>query len=195
MNKIEIKYEDFINFKSGWSLHPVEAYIALKYTMFEKKLNILEFGSGDGTKCLAQLLNNKKIEFNYKSLEHDTKYCNLKEVDYVVYNLNDINHITINDNIIYDLIIVDGPHGSIRKIWYEKIKNSVRNGTIILVDDYHHYSEFEEELSKNYLYDTITIYNQDKRWQIINEGVELYDSLKYSFCEKTFKIVKITEIK
>lgn len=190
MEKIEINYEDCLEFPSGWSLHPSEIYMALKHVVYNDKINILEFGSGEGTKNLIKLLNNKNIKFYYKSYEHDGSYCTLNNVDYVQYDSDNIKNIILDDKV-YDLVIVDGPHGVSRSLWYEKFKSNVITGSIVLIDDFHHYQEFDEELNKNYLYELITVYNQDTRWELVNNGVEIYDPYKYSSCEKTFKIVKI----
>jgi hypothetical protein len=55
----------------------------------------------------------------------------------------------------YDLILVDGPTGVTRKFWYNKLKNNVKSGTIVHIDDYDHYKEFEEQLSENLNYEEL----------------------------------------
>ena len=203
MNKIQIELNDFSSFKGGWGLAPYPIFLSIKHVEYEDKLNILEFGSGDGTTYLTNLLQNKNVSFDYTSIEHDKKYANTPNVHYQLYDLkhdytaNDLDKVVLKLDKIYDLVIVDGPHGSGRAKWYSKFKNNVKEGTIILIDDFHHYTEFGDELDRHFNYNTINIFNQNRRFSPmdINEGVEIVDINSPYIMDKTYKIIKVINIK
>ena len=96
----------------------------------------------------------------------------------VFYNDTDINSVSIPD-IIFDLILIDGPNGDKRALWYSKIKNNVKEGSIILIDDFNHYSCFSEELDRNFDYELLSFSNEP----FVIDG------------EHSWKIVKIIKIK
>lgn len=199
----EIKLIDFAKFPGGWSLSPYSMYLTMKYSTYENELNILEFGSGEGTNRLVEYLDLNEIKYYYLSVEHDEKYVKTKNVEYIKYSLpsdytvNHIESVNLNLKKIFDVVIVDGPHGVGRAKWYDKIKNNIRTGTIVLIDDFHHYAEFETELNKVFEYETINIFNIDKRFTpvTVNEGVELIDIASGYHGNKTHKIIKIINVK
>ncbi len=47
-------------------------------------------------------------------------------------------------NGVYDIVVVDGPHGNGRNFSFLHIKNFVAKGTIIYIDDYNHYDFLEK---------------------------------------------------
>lgn len=202
MKKIdEISIEDFKKFDGGWSIAPIPSYIAFKHVHFDDKLNILEFGSGKGTTNIVDFLKSKKIDFNYTSVENDKNYAKTNDVDYIIYHLSteytmrDIENIKLSLFLVYDLVIVDGPTGFGRAGWYEKIKGNVKEGTIIYIDDFHHYEEFGIELDKSFEYDVISLYNKNPSFEIVNEGIEIVqENAPYNF-DKSYKIVKVKSIK
>ena len=203
MKKIQVEINDFSNFKGGWGLAPFEIYLTIKHVEFNDVLNILEFGSGDGTTNLVNLLKLKNVIFDYTSIEHDEAYAKTPDVKYHLYNLNnnyvseDITKVTLELDKTYDLVIVDGPHGVGRANWYSKFKKNVRNGTIILVDDFHHYKEFGEELDKHFIYETVNLFNQNRQFTEtdINEGIETIDINNSFIMDKSYKIIKVKGIK
>jgi hypothetical protein len=205
------KIEEFSGFKGGWSLCDYEVYICFKYITYVEKINILEFGAGDGTEQMMIFLNKNNIKFNYISVEHDSSFANTLGVEYRLYshpnwrqddnpwNYNPelLENVELNlGNTIFDFVIVDGPNGVGRAKWYKKFKNNIREGTILLIDDFHHYKEFGDELNINFEYELINVFNQDDRFEIQNEGLEKVDTSKtdimYNSC---FKIIKIKNIK
>ena len=198
-----IKLNDFSKFPGGWSLSPYSIYLACKYATNDGILNVLEFGSGEGTNQLVGLLTSKEITFKYTSIEHDSTYAKTPNVEYIIYPLahnykpSDIENIQLNLKGIYDLVIVDGPHGVGRAKWYPKIKNFIKEGTIILIDDFHHYSEFETELNENFEYDLINVFNIDKKFtpDIVNDGLELVDINSPYHGNKTHKVIRVKKIK
>jgi len=200
--KIHLELNEFLDFKGGWSLAPYSIFLAIKHLTYTNELNILEFGSGDGTTQLVDLLTKNNITFNYTSVEHDKAYAKTPNVNYQLYSLdgwnynpNDLDLITLTLDRMYDLVIVDGPHGVGRAKWYSKFKNNVKKGTIVVVDDFHHYAEFGIELDTHFEYETINLFNCKGQHVIVNEGIDIADTTSPMVLEKSYKVVKILNIK
>ena len=119
-------------------------------------ISILEFGAGTTTVKLYEALKTKYNDVNYVTYEDNPKWApNHKGVDVRLYNKKDLSggKLSIPNDEKYDIVIVDGPDGELRKYWYEIFKDNVKDNTIIHVDDAFHYPSFESELSltfKNY---------------------------------------------
>lgn len=202
--KIELTREDASHFPGWVSLAPEEIFLALKHCQFTDTLNIIEFGAGQGTTLLAELLRSKKVPFEYHTFENDFDYIqNIEGVTYHHYPLpdlpwgepmrawtKDIDALEMPQLPTADLIIVDGPHGVARAAWYPKFKPFTKPGTILLIDDFHHLFEFGEALDANFNYETIIEYNTDPNWILINDGL---DPSPNPDVGKTFKIVRILD--
>jgi hypothetical protein len=162
---------------------------------------VLEFGAGESTFQLTKLLTKKNVPFEYHVFENDPLY--IKYIDHVTYHYyflpnvpcpfsewaNIVDQYTMPELPVFDLVIVDGPHGVARAQWYSKFKKYVKPGTVILIDDFHHYNEFGNALDKNFKYTTVIEYNQCPSWKIINTGLEHLNTQ----ANKTFKIVKVQQ--
>lgn len=113
-------------------------------------INILEFGAGDSSVKIYKYLQEKYEKINYMCYETNIRWApNFDYINTVIYR--NVENVILPDSK-YDLIMVDGPTGVTRKFWYEKLKNVTKSGTIVHIDDYDHYEEFEEELKKNLEY-------------------------------------------
>ncbi len=196
-----VTLEDAKAFPGNWSLAPEEAYLALKYCEYQDVMTVLEFGAGASTVELTKLFDLKNITYDYHVFEHDPKFFrDIKNVFFYFYNLPAVDYSLLSPVIraiklpelpVFDLVIVDGPHGVARSEWYAKFKKYTRPGTIILIDDFHHFKEFGESLDENFAYTTIIEYNQSYVWKIINEGLETID---HRIVPKCFKIVIVDKI-
>jgi len=119
-------------------------------------ISVLEFGAGITTVKLYDALKTKYNDVNYVTYEDNPKWApNHKGIDVRLYNKKDLTSgkLSIPNDEKYDIVIVDGPDGELRKYWYEIFKDNVKDNTIIHVDDAFHYPSFESELSlifKNY---------------------------------------------
>ncbi len=197
--RVEVPLEQLRAFPGNWSLAPEEIYYALKHCTYKEKLRILEFGAGAGTKALVDVLKAHHIPFEYHSFENDPAYIQeLAGVQFHPYSLTPVAWSKVKEWVpevkrvdlgllpVFDLILIDGPHGVSRAEWYAKFKPFTRPGTVLLIDDYHHYVEFEEALNANYTYDTVILYNQSAPWPVVNEGLERASNLSIG---KTFKVV------
>jgi hypothetical protein len=173
-------------FNGGWSYTNLEMTFLFKNIDLNNcdNYNILEFGGGDSSIKIHNLFKNVN-KLNYFIFETNTAYLP-NEIDLFnvnVYDENNVQNINIKDyikdDIKFDLILIDGPNGENRKYWFNKIKNVVKIDSIILVDDFNHYSSFGEELDKNYDYDILS-----------------YSNIPFKeYGEHSWKIVKVKHIK
>ena len=140
---------DFSIFNGGWSYMEEEMRNAVSLLKNKKELNILEFGCGDSSIKLYTLLS-KKYKVKYKAFESNPSFMiKHKNIECVLYSEDFIENLDIG-NEIYDFILIDGPNGDKRKFWYSKITNNVKTGTVILIDDWCHYKEFELALVNDF---------------------------------------------
>ena len=143
--------------------------------------NVLEFGSGNSTRILYDIIERYCKNISYDTYETDESYRVVhKNVNTILYNINQIDQLNIPDKI-YDIILIDGPNGVLRSKWYSKIRNNIAYHTIMLIDDYNHYTEFETELNRNYNYTILSLSdepfkpNGEHSWRIIT-NITLKDS-------------------
>jgi hypothetical protein len=154
-------------FNGGWSYTNLEMSALFKFIDPNKNydsFNILEFGGGDSSIKILKLFKNVKnlsytiFETNSIFLPSEKELFNIN-----LYDENELEKLNLNDyisnNIKFDLILVDGPNGEKRKYWYNKIKTFIKTDTILLADDFNHYSSFSEELDKNFDYETLSFSN------------------------------------
>lgn len=151
MARLNISPVDCKEFTSGWSLSPDAVYAALKHTRYNKKLRLLEFGSGIGTRHMVNLLKSKNVPFKYIAYENNPDYVtDAPEVRTILWDWDTFPTRIAGGK--FDLVIIDGPNGVRRQLWYPLLKKSVRRGTVMLIDDFLHYSEFKTALCKNFEY-------------------------------------------
>jgi predicted O-methyltransferase YrrM len=162
-------------FLGGFSYTQKEMNELFKFIEYKDKYSILEFGGGDST--LTLLNHFKKYTKNllytvYESNIHYVAAFNHSDINIVLYNEYDMALVEI-DKYEYDLILIDGPNGDKRSLWYSKIKNNIKNGTILLVDDFNHYKSFSDELDKNFIYELLSfsdepfVVNGEHSWKIV----------------------------
>jgi hypothetical protein len=200
LSLFNVGLEECQDFPSDFSLAPEEIYYSLKYATYKDTFQILEFGAGEGTVRLVELLQKQNIPYEYNTFENCLNFIlNLPNVTFHYYPLPDVEwhhldqwrpfvqSVEMPDLPIADLVIVDGPHGRSRADWYTKFKHLTRPGTIILIDDFHHYEEFGDELDKNFVYETIIEYNRTGIGASVNDGLESVDGIVH----KCFKIVRV----
>jgi hypothetical protein len=164
---------DINNFKGGWSYTPNEMRDFLPHLTIKDSYNVLEFGSGDSTKILYDIIERYCKNIEYDTFESDGNYMvNYKKVNTIMYDINNIDNIVI-PNKKYDIILIDGPNGVLRSKWYLKIRDNIKYDTILLIDDYNHYKEFEDELNRNFNYfilsksDIPFVPNGEHSWRIL----------------------------
>lgn len=91
--------------------------------------------------------------------------------------LNNYDKDNIEDVLLpthnFDLILIDDPNGDKRSLWYSKIRGNVKEGTIILIDDFNHYKNFSDELDKNFNYELLSHHDEpfvqygEHSWKIV----------------------------
>jgi len=157
-----------MEFNGGWSYTQKEMNELFKHT--RQDMNILEFGAGDSTRKIFNLL--KPSSYYVYETDH-TYNPNIKDITTVLYNADDIEQIEINHGVVFDLVLIDGPNGEKRKHWFSKLRSCVKPGTIILVDDFNHYESFGEELDKHFDYELLSFSNEpfkvygEHSWKIV----------------------------
>lgn len=170
-----ITENDSKQFEGGWSYTPNEMKDFLSCIKPKDSYKILEFGSGSSTKVLYDILERFCYEIEYDTYENDIKYkVTHKNVNTIIYDIHKIDEV-VTFNKKYDIIIIDGPNGVARAKWYEKIRHNIKSDTIILIDDYNHYIEFENALNTNFNYrilsrsDVPFVPNGEHSWRIITD--------------------------
>lgn len=144
------------DFSGGWSYTQKEMNEFFRHVIFFPSMSILEFGSGDSTIKLYDYFKRHVDNLTFYTYESDPKFMKKHDsIHYVSYDIERMNEVVIPD-IQFDIVLIDGPHGDNRSKWYSKIRNNVKAGTIILVDDFNHYKCFSEELDKNFKYELLS---------------------------------------
>ena len=173
-------------FNGGWSYtnnEMNELFNHIDLNIEREKYNIIEFGGGDSSSKIYNLFHNVK-KMTYYVIESNPTYLPSSPVfNGVLYNESELPNIQLHDyiqeNIHFDLVLIDGPNGDARKYWYNKIKPFVKLGTIILIDDFNHYESFGIELDLNYDYELLSL--------------SMIPFVPYG--EHSWKIVRVTNIK
>ena len=161
-------------FSGGWSYTNKEMQEFFKHIIYKEDMNIIEFGSGDSTvKIYEYMKNNYTNNLTMYTYESNPKFLfNYDNINYIQYDENNINNIVFPD-IIFDIVLIDGPNGDKRSLWYSKIRNNIKKGTIMLIDDFNHYKCFSDELDKNFDYETLSFSDEpfvpygEHSWKIV----------------------------
>jgi predicted O-methyltransferase YrrM len=117
----------------------------------QESINVLEFGAGRTTIKLFEALKTKYKCVTYVTYETDEEWApQNKEIEVRMFKKDELikNLIKIPESEKFDLIIVDGPDGELRKYWYKIFKHNIKTGSIIHIDDAFHYDSFEKEFRK-----------------------------------------------
>jgi hypothetical protein len=133
----------------------------------KSSISILEFGAGNTTVKLYEALKTKYSNVTYVTYEDNPQWApNHEGIDVRMYdkkNLTD-GKLSIPSDEKYDIVIVDGPDGELRKYWYQIFKDNVKSNTIIHVDDAFHYPSFESELKSTFKNYDIIFESGRKTW-------------------------------
>jgi hypothetical protein len=144
---------DIPDFKGDWSYTQKEMIALFKHIEFNESYSILEFGLGESTNTIYEYFKKYVDKLTYIGYETDSYYSSNinNNITVNMYDINNINSVILPD-IKFDLILIDGPYGEYRSLWYKKLKGCVKPGTILLVDDFNHYNSFSTELDSNFDY-------------------------------------------
>lgn len=173
---------DFSIFKGGWSYMAEEIKNAVLLLPKQDKIKVMEFGCGDSSIKLFDLLN-EKWQVEYVAYESNEQYkIKHGKINCIIYDENNISNLKIGEEK-YDFILIDGPNGVLRKYWYAKIVDNVKKGTIILIDDWCHYEEFENAL--------IHDFGSKIKYEIIETRKEYDPNSDPHLGYKSWKIIKV----
>jgi hypothetical protein len=173
---------NFSIFKGGWSYTAEEIQNVVSILPDQETLNVLEFGCGDSSIKLFNILS-EKWNVEYEAFESNQNfYINHAKIKCHIYNENQIQNLNIG-NKKYDFILIDGPNGVLRKHWYSKITQNVKNGTVILIDDWCHYEEFENAL--------VNDFGSIIKYEVIETRKEYDPNSDPHLGYKSWKIIKV----
>jgi hypothetical protein len=165
--------EDIKLFEGGWSYSQKEMRDFFENIFYKENYNILEFGGGNSTKKLYDIFEKYCENICYDVYESNPQFLvNHKKVNTILYKTEEIDSVKILDKK-YDVILIDGPNGNLRAKWYSKIREHINYDSIILIDDYNHYKEFETELNNNFNYKVLSASDEpfvpygEHSWRII----------------------------
>lgn len=166
--KLLVTEEDCKYFIGGWE-YPLRFILnALNSVTFQDKLRTLEFGAGAGSDKIAKLLTSQAVPFQFRTYENDPKWApSNPDIEVVMWS----RFPTSLKSGTFDLVLIDGPNGVVRKDWYPLIKPLVREGTILAIDDFGHYQEFRDALDANFIYEELYSHRPEARsketWLIV----------------------------
>ena len=148
----------------------------------QKSLDVMEFGCGDSSVKLFNLLNNQ-WDVRYEAFESNFNYIvDNPNISCTHYNEAEISMLDIGSKK-YDFILIDGPNGVTRKHWYSKITKNVKSGTIILIDDWCHLKEFEDAL--------VNDFGSKIKYEVVETRKEFDPNSAPHLGYKSWKIVKV----
>jgi hypothetical protein len=166
------------SFEGRWSYTQREMIELFKNITYSKDYSILEFGSGNSTLKIYDFVKKQVDNLIFYSYESNNNYLQVhNEIKFILYNEDDIPNTSIPD-MKFDLILIDGPNGDKRSLWYSKIRSNVKPGTVLLIDDFNHFQCFSDELDKNFKYEILSF----------------HDEPFVAYGEHSWKIVKILDI-
>lgn len=154
---------------TGWGLSRLSMELLHKLISKEKINRVLEFGSGQSTyffndcgiECISfdndityaaktdnviikEIIQFSDLDFN-NIIEGKTNYydvlANASKPKNIHSRMQNCFYNILPDDIkgVFDLFIIDGPHGNGRSISFELIKNHLSPTSFIFVDDFNHY--------------------------------------------------------
>ena len=149
-------------FEGGWSYTQREMNELFKHLFYKDKTEykVLEFGSGNSTIKLYDYFKQKVDNVIFYSYESESNFLfSHDKINLLFYDKDNIKDVVL-PNEKFDLILIDGPNGDKRSLWYSKIRNNVKEGTIILIDDFNHYKCFSDELDRNFNYELLNLHDE-----------------------------------
>jgi len=160
-------------FAGGWSYTQAEMTELFKHINYPDTYSILEFGSGASTVLLYNHFKKYVRDLKFVTYESNRSFLiENSDIQYIYYNDAEIEKVIIPEGP-YDLVLVDGPNGDKRSLWYEKIRSVVKPGTILLIDDFNHYKCFSDELDRNFNYEILSHHEEpfvpygEHSWKIV----------------------------
>lgn len=96
------------------------------------KRNLIQYSEFEYNKMFEE----NKINNSFGSIKNSASDVNQKNCFYDIKN-DDLTGI-------YNMVILDGPNGNGRNIGFLHIKNYIKTGTILYIDDYNHYDFLEK---------------------------------------------------
>ena len=149
---------DIPTFNGGVSYTQTGMTELFKHIIYCKNFSILEFASDNSTIKLYDHFK-KHVEnpifYSYDYIFLKTTHTG---VNFMHYNEQDISSIEI-PNIKFDLILLDGSTDNKKALLF-KIKDNVKDGTIIGIDYFKHFECISDQLDINFEYELLGSNNE-----------------------------------
>jgi hypothetical protein len=130
-----------------------------KHITYRANFSILEFGSGNSTEKLHEHFKKNVENLVFYSYESDPRFLKPHaEIKFILYDDQNVKSIEI-PQIAFDLILVDGSTTDKRAI-FSKIRENIKDGTILLIDYFNHFESVSDQLAGNFDYDLLASNNE-----------------------------------
>ena len=160
--RLSVTADQCAAFPGKWSLWPAQMFAALNEVTIRDgiPLMVMELGSGAATDVLASILQTQLGKVIYLAYENNADYISKHPVVSTYYWDGDVAGSWFSNCLArypgpYDLIIIDGPNGVDRAKWYPMLRDHIRPGAILIIDDFDHYTEFQTALDELCEYDVV----------------------------------------
>ena len=146
-------------FNGGVSYTQKEMTELFKHITYHKQFSILEFASGNSTIKLYDHFQKHVENLVFYSFESDSRFLKPHSgIEFVHYDEQDLKSVKI-PNVKFDLILVDGSTGDKRSV-ISKIGDSVKDGTILVIDYFNQNECFSDELDRCFEYELLDSNNE-----------------------------------
>ena len=143
---------DIPTFYGGVSYTQTGMAELFKHITYRANFSILEFGSGNSTEKLHEHFKKNVENLVFYSYESDPRFLKPHaEIKFILYDDQNVKSIEI-PQIAFDLILVDGSTTDKRAI-FSKIRENIKDGTILLIDYFNHFESVSDQLAGNFEYD------------------------------------------
>jgi hypothetical protein len=145
MENFKEKIKQLINIDNGWYSHREFLVIELDKLDFEKKINILEFGTGHGSAEIFYEYTKKYPNLNIIAFDSDIKWVESMSKIYTLPNYT-FNFVENWDSMLdsyefldtYDLVFIDQSPWEARINTLNKLK---QNSKVLILHDYDYYNK------------------------------------------------------
>ena len=150
---------DIPTFNGGVSYTHAEMTELFKHIIYHKNFSILEFASGNSTVKIYDHFKKHVKNPIFYSYESESRFLKPHTgVNFVHYSEQAINSVEI-PNIKFDLILFDGSTSN-KKSLLSKIKDNVKDGTILAIDYFNHFECVSDLLDINFEYELLGSNNE-----------------------------------
>lgn len=120
---------------TNWSMAPSEILHICNDILINKRINIIEFGGGFSTLCIAQLIKTYKLDIKFTSVENDLEWIEKIKSQLKMHELEEFAHLA---HAPIKPISKEFSHTS-QKIWYDiepinQLKSQYNEIDLVIID-------------------------------------------------------------